>query len=705
MNKFLLLLLIPVMCFSTIRYFDPTLGYDIANGKYSVANRDSSGSAGNAYNDMRSLNLIVDAGDTTWLRGGSGHIDTFLVGNPGSDAEGIAPSNSGVSQNSAISYFLYPGENLTFIGNTVTSCAIALYDVNYIKVSGLSGSYNLRFLYFDQGFLQIASNNTNNGEWDGTGGSNYNEISYCEFAYLRYLKLPDWEPNHEYAAGDTVIPWKDKNYRAYVASGSGTSGSTEPAWEASGGTSDGDISWDVFYYVDYRSSTIYRSSCYNWIHNCSFHDVGFYGTTYDGASLFEIGWDQCGAVGGNCLDSTNSNVIENCEFYHGGHHTLGVMHYHQVIRNNSFHNEQYFNRSGDGVWHAYRNFMITGSMGPYTSNHGFNLFENNRISHGSENVGAGNRGGDAFFIMQRNTIGRYNCVYATSGPAVSTPLHINTDVINTKFYNNTFFACGWGATFPSIASPPDWNTHNHRSIYIQPGWDGGSWPEHARMAFKNNLFWKNYGYNTSGDTSNNFNSNFGPDWNFKCGDTVCADMEFSANYNDSGSGTDPKFTNEGDYGSPHIDTTNVEWYWKSTPDGSDITTINTEPDFTLQGSSPAIDQGSYLTQANGAKTNKDTLIVDATQYFQDGWGNGAGGGAVVQADYIAIGTVSNTVQIEKIVDSITIILSSSKTWDDNANVWLYKKSDGEIVLYGTAPDAGAKELNASPKKTYMKIRR
>ena len=33
------------------------------------------------------------------------------------------------------------------------------------------------------------------------------------------------------------------------------------------------------------------------------------------------------------------------------------------------------------------------------------------------------------------------------------------------------------------------------------------------------------------------------------------------------------------------------------------------------------------------------------------------------------------------------------TWSDDANIWLYKNSSGDIVLYGSAPDQGAHESN------------
>jgi hypothetical protein len=67
-------------------------------------------------------------------------------------------------------------------------------------------------------------------------------------------------------------------------------------------------------------------------------------------------------------------------------------------------------------------------------------------------------------------------------------------------------------------------------------------------------------------------------------------------------------------------------------------------------------------------------------------------GAGVQPDCIAIGTVTNTACIT--AGSInytnnTLTLATPLTWSSGANVWLYKKSDGVVVLTGSAPDMGA----------------
>jgi hypothetical protein len=121
------------------------------------------------------------------------------------------------------------------------------------------------------------------------------------------------------------------------------------------------------------------------------------------------------------------------------------------------------------------------------------------------------------------------------------------------------------------------------------------------------------------------------------------------------------------------------------------------PDLSLQSSSGAIDGGTYLTTANGSGSNSTSLVVQDAFYFQDGtWGSALAQGVTHSPDWIAIGTVSNVVQIAGINYSTnTITLASPKTWSNGAKVWLYKKSDGTGVLYGSAPDYGAYEYGSN----------
>jgi len=86
--------------------------------------------------------------------------------------------------------------------------------------------------------------------------------------------------------------------------------------------------------------------------------------------------------------------------------------------------------------------------------------------------------------------------------------------------------------------------------------------------------------------------------------------------------------------------------------------------------------------------------VEDAMYFQDGtWGSSLTRGVTMFPDWIAVGTVSNRVGIKSINYSTnTITLNAPITWDNQAPVWLYKKSDGAVVLQGAAPDFGAAEF-------------
>ena len=83
-------------------------------------------------------------------------------------------------------------------------------------------------------------------------------------------------------------------------------------------------------------------------------------------------------------------------------------------------------------------------------------------------------------------------------------------------------------------------------------------------------------------------------------------------------------------------------------------------------------------------------------YFQDGtWGSDLARGVSFFPDWIAIGAVTNVVQISRIDYSTnTITLASPMLWADGAPIWLYKKSDGAKVLVGAGPDLGASEFGA-----------
>jgi hypothetical protein len=115
------------------------------------------------------------------------------------------------------------------------------------------------------------------------------------------------------------------------------------------------------------------------------------------------------------------------------------------------------------------------------------------------------------------------------------------------------------------------------------------------------------------------------------------------------------------------------------------------PDFSIQSNSPAIDAGAALTTVAGSDSGSGTnLIVNDANYFQ-AWNI-----PNTYNDWIAVGSNDNIVQISSInYNTNTITLANSISRNDGDNVWLYRDSSGNRVLYGSAPDMGAYEYNES----------
>jgi hypothetical protein len=181
------------------------------------------------------------------------------------------------------------------------------------------------------------------------------------------------------------------------------------------------------------------------------------------------------------------------------------------------------------------------------------------------------------------------------------------------------------------------------------------------LAFKNNIVVGSYGATVNGSEDIQDDSSVG----ISFANNFCTNA-------DAGKCTqtgDPKF----------VDTTLTS------------TTSLSLPNLNVQSGSNAVGNGTALTTAVGAGTNHSVLTVADAGYFQDGT---AGSdltriyGTMVP-DKIAIGTVSNIVEIEAVdIANNRIFLKHAMTWDDNANIWLYSKSDGMRVL-NTAQDIGS----------------
>jgi hypothetical protein len=118
------------------------------------------------------------------------------------------------------------------------------------------------------------------------------------------------------------------------------------------------------------------------------------------------------------------------------------------------------------------------------------------------------------------------------------------------------------------------------------------------------------------------------------------------------------------------------------------TQTTTQPNLKLQA---RLSGATYLTLANGAGTGSTSLTVDDALYFQAGSAAATTpiGSSLssIAGDYILInGQVRQVTDINYTTNVLT--LDSAATWLDNAEVNLYKKSDG-VQTYYSDPGMGA----------------
>lgn len=425
--------------------------------------------------------------------------------------------------------------------------------------------------------------------------------------------------------------------------------------------------------------------CYsknNWIHHNSFSKAHEYGnkSCNEGADMIRIG-------GGYSPTSDNqsttvmddNNTVEYNVIEYAGHALMDTYGGKCVVRGNIMHNEGWITDYSGGQCtfppmpngkYGHRGLQTTED---YARLHQCVLVEGNRFGFSSANP---NNPGEAnYAITSTDTIVRYNYSFGAHQSGIGTKWYAATydhstalahrgqggyGPKNIRIYNNTTY---WnGQTYPYMQS-------SQTGCSTCPGKLAGInvYGLALDVIVKNNIACNNYSYTLYG-------YDITVDSGKKPADYPGAITETNNWMTPNG---DPKFTN---------------------PDITDPTSA-TLPDLTLQRSSTAIDGGAYLTQAMGSGTNSTSLIVSDAMYFQDGtWGSelaklSSGFGGTFQADWIAIGTVSNVVQISSI-DYLTntITLASPMTWSNTAPIWLYKKSDGAQVIFGAAPDFGASEF-------------
>ena len=374
----------------------------------------------------------------------------------------------------------------------------------------------------------------------------------------------------------------------------------------------------------------------NWIHHNVFTKYGVVSNCDDKGTIRISAGQSFGK-----LDTSHNNTIENNIFSYGGHDAFDLGGHYNIIRNNVFHNEgAYFKDSEkncpnkpEGGYFGNRNIIVT-DYGEGSTDQ--NLIENNRL--GFAGAPPDDDGSMGIENAGSRTIVRYNDIYGNGASGYYSKQQNTSHANFARVYNNTIYANGFGEA----------NIYGdlHKSGIKVSIVDGTP----LYTVFKNNIVY-----------ANKIETNWGS--------SPPSNITYTNNFN-----SDPLFVN---------------------PAITDKTSLIL-PNLQLQSLSKAINTGAPLTIATNSGDNSTILGLRDALYFQDGtWGSALAGH---QADWIAIGTVDNVVQISSIsYDTNTITLASPITWINGAPIWLYKKSDGEQVLYSTAPDCGAHEFNDDVK--------
>lgn len=717
----LLLLLSPCLSIAGTYYVSPT-------GAASWANcEDAAGTpgpkSGTSACSLDTANINVQAGDTVYLRAG-----TYTLSGGNAYDMGVSPQTTGTlvgsTCTSKIIYQNYTGEEPIITGSA-THNGIYLIKKSCIKVSGITFS--------------------NIGTYAQLQEAHYNEITNCKF-------------------GETA----EGGFGIYLFSGcavTSCSGSGTP-WTCCTGSGTGTCDYNCW-------------NTHNWIHgNTIAKVVKPTGSERcdEGVDIIRIG-DDDSARASTLAQGNNNNTIEDNVLYHVGHTMLENYGNYNVIRNNTFHNEPWYDgcthwdgggtyvssstltigtgsktfttnagigitlpgthvvsvlKSTDlsvgmkGVVTAYNNetgeMTITVSSG-WTSgtcvacnswrigvNHNvpvytnaayaglyghrniqltdayaraamYTLLEGNRIGHASANPN--NDGAENLTLAGPGNIIRYNYLYNSMASGIAykyadgdcvpgTKDHAGAcGAINNRIYNNTIYKSGTGINWRVHGS----NNMSYAGQGIAQARSTGT--GNLNNVIKNNIVYDNKEGAICSHTL------YTGDYST----TQCSEQSYDTVSNNFVGGTgdsptnDPLFVN---------------------PDVTDATSL-VLPNLALQGSSTAINGGTYLTTVHADDTSSGTsLILSDNTYFQ------AGSSAstipvgsklsTVAGDWILVGATVAAAQSTQITDVVaysttkgTVTISPAITRNDGDYVWLYKKSDGTQVLYDTAPDYGAYE--------------
>jgi hypothetical protein len=382
---------------------------------------------------------------------------------------------------------------------------------------------------------------------------------------------------------------------------------------------------------------IYTNSQYNRIVNSTIGNSGYMSSNDDIGGLINLGnW-------ADSADATAYNLIEGNELYHGGHHVLEIASKYNIIRNNTFHNENWTacNRPSVGNLCGDRNIGI---YDDYLDSY-WNVIEGNRIAFSGASIDDAT-GASGLTVRATHTIVRNNMIYLNDGPGIS----LYTDGSGT-------YDARYARIYKNGVSPLSQSDFRYTFGIVSDNVYGNNPPiPIVDASLKNNLFYQNVG----GDMYFYYTN---PALQTVLGNYYAAASNNSAPMaaiaGNTVSSANPKFVDINP--SPNIAAIG-------------------DFDFHLQSTSPAIDMGVFLTATTAAGAGKVIPVADAS-YFIDGYG-------IVDGDVLQLQGQTKTARIVSIDYAANrITVDSSLTWTSNLGVGL--------AYSGSAPDIGAYEYSAA----------
>ena len=350
----------------------------------------------------------------------------------------------------------------------------------------------------------------------------------------------------------------------------------------------------------WAGSRVYSGSQYNRIYHNVFSrygsESGSAGAWDDNACILDLGND-------NVVDTSDHNLVTNNIFSYGGHHILGVYSNYNVVRRNTFHNEEWYvcHQTAAGSLCGNRNVILNTS---FPEENVRNVIEDNYIVFSG--VPADQDTSAGLSVRTQSNIVRRNVFYYndSNGVALSVDNGNTNDASGNHIYHNVIFHNG----YPIIS---DWGPD--KSGLLLARWvDDAAHNPMTGVAIKNNILHENQLYGIYYYYVNE------------------AEQTVEGNWHEQG---DPLF---------------VAATGEPAPD--DFTSL----DFHLQPTSPCIDAGSFLTRTTGAGQDSTVLAVADAGYFTDG--NGLVAGDLVQLEgqtgtalVVAVDFAANTITVNRLL--------------------------------------------------------